>query len=161
MNWREYLFSVKGRVSRVHYWKILLATVGVGLTSNLVITQAVGISFHDFGREVSGDGLWSAAGRQVLAFMLPVWAVTIALTNAIYVKRLHDRNRSGWWLILMVYGPWVTDFVLRAFYDPHSITHMLIRGTSNLLGLWGFIELGFLPGTRGANRFGPDPLQKA
>jgi uncharacterized membrane protein YhaH (DUF805 family) len=26
-------------------------------------------------------------------------------------------------------------------------------------GLWSLIETGFLPGTHGSNRFGPDPLQ--
>ena len=53
---------------------------------------------------------------------------------AVYTKRWHDHNKSGWWtLILFVpaIGP-----------------------------IWMLVELGFLPGTIGPNRFGSDPLAK-
>jgi uncharacterized membrane protein YhaH (DUF805 family) len=29
------------------------------------------------------------------------------------------------------------------------------------LGIWGLVEIGFLRGTAGYNRFGPDPLAKS
>lgn len=47
------------------------------------------------------------------------------------VRRLHDANRTGWWALLNLipFGGWVV--------------------------LLGF---GFLPGTPGPNRYGPDPL---
>ena len=47
---------------------------------------------------------------------------------AISIKRFHDRDKSGWWVLLSlipIIGP-----------------------------IWLFIELGFLPGTPGTNRFG-------
>ena len=47
-------------------------------------------------------------------------------------KRYHDRNKSGWW-ILIVFVP-----VIGA--------------------IWYFVECGFLRGTRGPNPYGPDPL---
>lgn len=48
------------------------------------------------------------------------------------MKRCHDRNRSGWFLLV---------------------------GLIPLIGgIWLLIELGCLLGTNGANRFGPDPL---
>ncbi len=48
-------------------------------------------------------------------------------------KRWHDRNKSAWW-VLIVLVP--------------------------VLGwLWALVENGFLRGTRGDNRFGPDPVQ--
>lgn len=47
-------------------------------------------------------------------------------------KRWHDRDCSGWWQLVMLIP---------------------------LIGsLWNLIVLGFLPGTPGPNRFGPDPL---
>lgn len=50
-------------------------------------------------------------------------------------KRLHDRGRSAW-------------FMLIAFVP--------------LIGVfWLLIECGFLRGESGANRFGPSPLERA
>ena len=51
----------------------------------------------------------------------------------LYAKRWHDRNKSGWWTL---------------------ISFVPIIG-----GLWMLIECGFLRGTDGENRFGPDPLK--
>jgi len=47
-------------------------------------------------------------------------------------KRWHDRNKSAWWI--------------------------LINLVPFIGGLWALIECGFLRGTVGDNRFGPDPL---
>ncbi|MFH1618546.1 MAG: DUF805 domain-containing protein [bacterium] len=52
---------------------------------------------------------------------------------AISAKRWHDRDKSGWWN-LIIFVP--------------------LLGT-----LWTLIECGFLPGTNGPNRFGENPLQ--
>jgi uncharacterized membrane protein YhaH (DUF805 family) len=48
------------------------------------------------------------------------------------VKRWHDRDKSGWWVLIGL---------------------IPVIG-----GLWMIIECGFLKGTEGSNRFGPDPL---
>jgi uncharacterized membrane protein YhaH (DUF805 family) len=51
---------------------------------------------------------------------------------AISVKRWHDRNKSGWWVLI-----WLIP----------------------VIGwIWALIELGFLLGTDGPNQYGPDPL---
>ena len=47
---------------------------------------------------------------------------------AITVKRWHDRDKSGWWILI---------------------------GAIPILGIiWAFIENGFLPGTKGPNKYG-------
>ncbi|MEE9276551.1 MAG: DUF805 domain-containing protein [bacterium] len=51
---------------------------------------------------------------------------------AIGVKRCHDRGRSAWFLLVSL---------------------IPIIGS-----IWVLIELGFLRGTEGGNRYGPDPL---
>jgi len=53
---------------------------------------------------------------------------------------------------------------LSASYDANVYTPASPWGWFVILvpvigGLWSLIETGFLPGTRGSNRFGPDPLQ--
>lgn len=51
---------------------------------------------------------------------------------AVSVKRWHDRDKSGWWVLI---------------------------GLIPVIGwLWLLIELGFLLGTEGPNQYGPDPL---
>lgn len=50
---------------------------------------------------------------------------------AINVKRWHDRGKSGLWILLPL---------------------VPVIGS-----LWSLIELGFLPGTDGPNRYGPPP----
>lgn len=50
----------------------------------------------------------------------------------LYAKRWHDRNKSGWWSLIAL---------------------VPIIG-----GIWMLIELGFLKGTAGPNRFGPEPV---
>ena len=49
------------------------------------------------------------------------------------IKRWHDRDKSGWWVLIL--------------FVP-------IIGA-----IWFLIELGFLPGTPGPNRFGPPVAQ--
>lgn len=52
---------------------------------------------------------------------------------AIGARRCHDRGRSGWFQLIMLIP---------------------------LIGwIWLLVEIGFLRGTRGPNRFGPDPLE--
>ncbi|MGA0599948.1 DUF805 domain-containing protein [Caulobacter sp. KR2-114] len=77
----------------------------------------------------------SHADLGVLLFILlaeltaiPLWIWT---TIAMQVKRWHDRDKSGVWMFI--------GFI--PFVGP----------------LWTFVELMFLPGTPGPNRFGPAP----
>ena len=64
----------------------------------------------------------------VLVLYVPVYWGFFALS----AKRLHDRGKSAWWLLLL--------------FVP-------------LFGfLWLLVELPFLPGTAGENSYGPDPL---
>lgn len=49
---------------------------------------------------------------------------------AINAKRCHDRDRSAWFILVSLIP---------------------------LVGLWYLVEIGFLDGTQGPNRFGPSP----
>ena len=69
----------------------------------------------------TGVGIFS--GLFALASLIPA--------TLVYIKRWHDRDKSGWWML---------------------ITLVPIIGS-----IWLLIELGFLAGTPGVNRFGPPP----
>jgi len=64
--------------------------------------------------------------------LLVVYVLALWIGLAVAAKRWHDRNKSAWW-ILIAFVPIVG-------------------------GLWYLIECGFLKGTTGPNKFGPDPL---
>ena len=79
----------------------------------------------DYARDTlaAGDAIGLYSGIFILLALYPSFAVG--------VKRCHDRNRSGWFLLI---------------------------GVIPLLNLWLLVELGLLSGTRGPNRFGlPEP----
>lgn len=115
-DWVWFFFSMHGRIARRHYWLSYVLPFVVNSLALGVADSFLG-TFH----EESGWGLLS--GLFSLAALWPGIAVS--------VKRVHDRDWSGW-------------FVLIALIP--------IVG-----GIWLLIELGFLPGTPGPNRFGPPP----
>jgi uncharacterized membrane protein YhaH (DUF805 family) len=112
----EFLFSASGRISRSQYWlKWVLPLVVVTVVLELILFMAVDPSI---GAIVFG-----------IYCLLLIWPGIV-----MYVKRAHDRNRSGWFILL--------------FLVP-------------ILSLWPLIELLFLPGTIGPNQYGPDPVPAA
>ena len=77
-----------------------------------------------------GVNALDGGGAFILAFLL-FYAVTVYLNLALHAKRWHDLNKSGWWTL---------------------VTLVPIIG-----GFWLIIELGFLKGTDGPNKYGPSP----
>jgi uncharacterized membrane protein YhaH (DUF805 family) len=112
MNWREFLFSFQGRLSRRSYWLFVLLTLPF-LAIAMLIDR--------------GSGNAPLEGPGALLALLLLWP-----SLAVQVKRWHDRDKSGWW-VLINFIPIIGD-------------------------LWSLVENGFLRGTAGSNRFGPDPL---
>ena len=111
------LFSFKGRMCRSDYWlKGYLPLLAVGIFSNVLFYGAR----TDVGRVTA------------IIIGIIMWWPGLALS----VKRLHDRNRSGWFLATM-----------------------LIPLANIVFAIWILIEVWFLRGTVGPNRFGDDPLQ--
>ena len=124
------LFSFNGRINRAKFWLVLIATDVVFFVLLGILMAATGMSM-----DVSPDGAMPSMGGGgviggLVAFVLFVAAFWIGL--AMGVKRYHDRNKSGWWVLIAL---------------------VPVIG-----GLWYLIEAGFLPGTSGPNQYGPDPL---
>ena len=73
----------------------------------------------------------------------------------ITVKRLHDRNKSGWWIVPFFMAPLL---LLRPsdWLDNPTLAH-LVDALAFGLSVWCLVEL-CLSGTRGPNRFGPAPV---
>jgi uncharacterized membrane protein YhaH (DUF805 family) len=76
------------------------------------------------------------------------------------IKRLHDRNKSGWWIVLF-YGGSTALSLVAAFLDgamESSAVLLLLQLVSFVILIWALIELGCLRGSIGQNKYGPDPL---
>lgn len=90
MNW--YLEVLKkysafsGRARRKEYWVFLLF--------NIVISVALAVIDGATGTFSEEMGLGLLGGVYALAVLIPSIAVS--------VRRLHDTDRSGWWLLLAV-----------------------------------------------------------
>ena len=145
MDYAWYLLSFKGRINRGPYLAVQLALLTVWLVTWLRSPSP-------------SDGLH--------------WAVAIAMlwiNTATTAKRLHDRNRSGWWAAavfavnLLCYTYYSLFLGLYFGVDISIIKELLLVMVAvalPLLQTWVVIELFFLPGSEGRNRFGPDPLSQ-
>jgi uncharacterized membrane protein YhaH (DUF805 family) len=113
MDFKFLFLSFDGRINRAKYWLCALALAPVwiaGLILDLATSGNLGVFYV----------------LSVLLCMVPIIALNI--------KRCHDRDRTGWFMILC--------------FIP-------------IISIWYLVEAGFLKGTTGANRYGPDPLQPA
>ncbi|MEE9345521.1 MAG: DUF805 domain-containing protein [Methylococcales bacterium] len=110
---KKYLFPT-GRLSRLDYWKFtgvmyaVLFALG-GIANALDVTEEVTESIF-------------------VAVMIPFMVVNFI----VQIKRWHDRNKTGWWV--------------------------LINFIPVLGAIWSLIELGFFKGTEGTNSYGEDPV---
>jgi uncharacterized membrane protein YhaH (DUF805 family) len=142
MNLFTLLFGFRGRINRAKYWLAVLIYV-----ISLSILWAIVYWY-----ELEGGALIAVA-----VFALPLWVSGIAVG----IKRLHDRDKSGWWILLFYFGPQVLNGLATAAGETEQILSLLLSTASVALGIWAIVELGFLRGTPGPNRYGPDPLATA
>lgn len=141
----EYMFlpfrryaDFQGRSRRMEFWSF-------GLFNAIVYIIIAAIVFGMFGTNRSaitqGDMSYSAAFSVVTGgagiLLLLWWLATIIPSISVTVRRLHDRDMSGWWYL---------GFVVLS----------MIPLVGFLVSI-AFLVILFLPGTPGANRFGEDP----
>jgi uncharacterized membrane protein YhaH (DUF805 family) len=100
--------------------------------------------------------------------MLVVALVNMWINFALCVKRLHDRDRTGWWVLLqgiLLVAAVILIAMAIALPEEQKTAGFVVAGivgtAAFAISLWLFIEIGFLRGTHGPNRFGPDPLGDA
>jgi len=104
-----------GRSRRKEYWFFILFY--------MIIFMVVAFLDGLLGTFSAESGIGVLSGIFILGMIIPNIAVTI--------RRLHDTDRSGWW-ILIAFVPFVGGIVLIVF---------MVMG-----------------GTQGSNQYGPDPI---
>lgn len=125
-----------GRARPKEFWMFFLFIL-IGMIALSFLDAALGLGHSDRWMMHQGwPGGWRGAagfrnsggpltGLFLLAMVIPYLAVA--------VRRLHDTDRSGWWLLLYVI-PIIGGIILLIFF--------------------------VMGGTRGPNRFGPDPFDE-
>jgi len=154
-DWKFLFISLKGRIPRGAWW---FGVIGLTVTACLLL----------FAIAFLGDLLEVSHGVLALTLVLIMLAIVIAWLIgllALCVKRLQDHDRSGWWLapVCVVCLAWLAAMQYGLFRADGRLTTMGMALAVLLLGvaLLCLVELGFLRGTRGENRFGPDPVGTA
>jgi uncharacterized membrane protein YhaH (DUF805 family) len=108
---QQIYFSFEGRLSRKPYW---LYALGMGLIAMVAFSLIMWLLPMILAMVIMG-----------LGYIALIWA-----TFALQAKRWHDRNKSGWWIL---------------------ISFIPVIGA-----IWALVENGFLRGTDGANNYGAD-----
>jgi len=119
----NFLFGIQGRIGRLQWWGAQLILFGIITVPILMfVGKLSGLSQPEM-EQVIQENLGSGLVAFLLLYVLCLW-INVATT----VKRYHDRNKSGFWFLIVL---------------------VPVIG-----GLWQLIECGFLSGTAGGNSYG-------
>jgi uncharacterized membrane protein YhaH (DUF805 family) len=116
--------NFNGRASRSAYWWVVVFNILVAIVA-MILDNMLGLTFSM--TAPTGETISLGYGYIYLLAMLGLLIPNLALS----FRRLHDRDKSAWWLLLC-FIPLVGGIILLVWYC--------------------------MRGTVGDNRFGPDPL---
>ena len=138
MNFVNLFISPSGRINRAKFWiAILIFTVINMLSAGMALA--------------AGDNTSLVILNGILSLLIAASGILVG------IKRLHDRNKPGWWVLLY----WVAPVVMLSIglaVGSDTLVVSILGFLALAIGLWSLIELGCLRGTIGQNKYGPDPL---
>jgi uncharacterized membrane protein YhaH (DUF805 family) len=170
MNWGSYFFSFHGRINRAKLWLFILIAIGIEIVYFILFSLLFGGSMLAMLKGGPGGLMAGGASLGLGAILTCVLILIIIFSSiALAVKRLHDRDKSAWWLLVFWLIPFVINCAIfaneigRFSNNPGAVPTtnpvvMVVRLISLAITIWAFVELYCLRGTLGDNRFGPDPL---
>jgi uncharacterized membrane protein YhaH (DUF805 family) len=113
MDYKELFLTNQGRLDRQPFWIGVIIIFVIELIWRLLVHLIFGHS--GFAHFLIG----------IVALILLYLSINLG------IKRFHDRDKSGWWVLIVLIP---------------------------VIGwIWCVIEAGFLPGTDGPNRYDPNP----
>jgi uncharacterized membrane protein YhaH (DUF805 family) len=140
----EFMFGASGRINRATYWRSLVVFGIAGLFAGIILVTAASLA-------------------------APLFIVTVAVVFlpwlmwgfAIHTERLHDRDKSAWWLIVFYVLPSLLGHLAKTAWLAGAVgsaLQFILASAAFALSIWGFVEIGCLRGTTGQNRYGSNPL---
>src|SRR5688572_6407702 len=138
MSMSQLLFSFSGRLNRKPYWLTTLCIILVLFVVMILVFAmgGAGLATGDF------SGLGVLLIIIVLAYIPLLW-----IGLAISAKRLHDRNKSAWWLVLFYLVP----AILQGVGEQLGTAGIILTLAGLGISIWALVEIGFLRGTVGPN----------
>lgn len=130
---QKYFFKFQGRASRSEFWWFMLFIALINGASTLILNQL--------------------PARVAASIGLIISLLLLPPNLGAAVRRLHDRNMRGWWLLL----PIGAVFFWLLSGGPAAPQNPLTSLVSLSMSL-AYLIILCLPGKNGPNRFGPDPL---
>jgi uncharacterized membrane protein YhaH (DUF805 family) len=139
-------------MNRAKYWIYVVVSIAI----IVVLIAVMGIVWA--GRLYDPRGGFVFPLGSSVAFGV-VYLVLLIVGILVGIKRLHDRDKSGWWLLVFYLVPMILSWV-SAILSRNGIGALFALG-SFIVSIWALVELGCLRGTAGPNRYGADPLEPA
>jgi uncharacterized membrane protein YhaH (DUF805 family) len=141
--------SFDGRINRAKAWLwwIVLVVVVAALSFATLRVSAADIFMPD---------------QRTKGFLFVIQLAALYPWAALMVKRFHDRNRPGYFVMFMLVPVVIkgaTD-LLGITGDPFNQNALdyVFLAIFVVVAVWFFVELGCLRGSVGPNQYGPDPL---
>lgn len=150
-----------GRSRRMEFWMWQLFQVIVYVAVFLIAILAGGGAMMGGGDPTA---MAAAGGVVLIVFLLYLlYALAVLIPSiAVAVRRLHDTNRTGWW-ILAPLAPYLVAFVagLMAIGSPDMAGVLGVVAVVCMLAAFVLaivlLVFYFLEGTKGPNQYGADP----
>lgn len=138
----KYYPLIEGRAARSEFWWFMLFYLLISVGISLVIMTVVGMIVVPISM-MGGESPDALAAALIVPFLMMIPAMLLMYflippIVGVTIRRLHDRNMSGWWYL------WFSLL-------------MMIPLVNFVVFIWMLVLL-VLRGTSGPNRFGPDPL---
>ncbi len=132
----------KGRARRKEYWMFVLF--------NFIFSIVASILDGILG---TGKGLTMSSGGGGNGIISSLYSLALILPSiAVGVRRLHDTDRSGWWILLPVAS---FPLFLLCFYN--LLVGLIVAFVGMLAGTIAVLVFYCLEGTPGENKYGPNP----
>ena len=89
-------FDFKSRSSRTEFWYFYLFTVIIGMIG-IQLDQYFSLQLININLTASSNGVIILGHFYAFTYFL-----FLVPSLSLYIRRLHDTDRSGWWLLIMI-----------------------------------------------------------
>jgi uncharacterized membrane protein YhaH (DUF805 family) len=139
MDFVNIFITYSGRINRSKFW--------IGVLIICVINSVLVMTAFFAGRGTN------------ISFIANITNLLVVISGfGVGVKRLHDRNKSGWFILLFLFLPITLFGIGERIIEVSDIAATVLWLVAIVISIWAFVELGCLRGTIGQNLYGPDPL---
>jgi uncharacterized membrane protein YhaH (DUF805 family) len=141
----EFMFGASGRINRATYWRSLVVFGVAGLFAAVLLLTAA-----------------SLAAPLFIVTVVVVFLPWLMWGFAIHTERLHDRNKSAWWLVTFYLVPSMLGHLAKIAWSAGAIGTALqpiLPLAAFALSIWGFVESAACLAPRGRTDMVPTQSQ--